>query len=52
MTTLVYQPVMKASKAAFVTGGSSGIGLATTRLFVKEGEHVPVAGKRNNSIAH
>jgi NAD(P)-dependent dehydrogenase (short-subunit alcohol dehydrogenase family) len=33
-------------KIALVTGGSSGIGLATVRRFVKEGAHVFLTGRR------
>jgi NAD(P)-dependent dehydrogenase (short-subunit alcohol dehydrogenase family) len=33
-------------KVAVVTGGNSGIGLATARWFVAEGAHVFLAGRR------
>lgn len=32
-------------KAAFITGGTSGIGLATARVFVREGARVAVTGR-------
>ena len=38
-------------KVALVTGGSSGIGLATARLFVKEGAHVFITGRREPELA-
>jgi NAD(P)-dependent dehydrogenase (short-subunit alcohol dehydrogenase family) len=37
-------------KIALVTGGSSGIGLATTQLFVKEGAHVYITGRRQSEL--
>ena len=33
-------------KIALVTGGNSGIGLATARRFVSEGAHVFITGRR------
>jgi NAD(P)-dependent dehydrogenase (short-subunit alcohol dehydrogenase family) len=38
-------------KIAVVTGGSTGIGLATARRFVAEGAHVFIAGRRQAELA-
>ena len=38
------------NKVALVTGGSSGIGLATAKLFVAEGAHVFIAGRRQTEL--
>jgi NAD(P)-dependent dehydrogenase (short-subunit alcohol dehydrogenase family) len=37
-------------KVAVVTGGSTGIGLATARRFVKEGAHVFITGRRQAEL--
>ena len=40
-----------ADKVAFITGGESGIGLATARLFVAEGARVHLAGLAKDRLA-
>jgi NAD(P)-dependent dehydrogenase (short-subunit alcohol dehydrogenase family) len=42
-------PLLK-SKIAVVTGGSSGIGLATAKRFVEEGAYVFIAGRRQPEL--
>src|SRR6201995_1470680 len=37
-------------KIAIVTGGSSGIGLATAKRFVEEGAYVFIAGRRQTEL--
>lgn len=37
-------------KVALVTGGNSGIGLATAKRFVAEGAHVYITGRRQSSL--
>jgi len=39
-----------AGKVAVVTGGSSGIGLATAKRFVDEGAYVFITGRRQNEL--
>jgi NAD(P)-dependent dehydrogenase (short-subunit alcohol dehydrogenase family) len=38
-------------KIALVTGGNSGIGLATAKLFVKEGAYVFITGRREAELS-
>ena len=37
-------------KTVVITGGTEGIGLATARLFVKEGAHVFITGRRQKEL--
>ena len=42
--------VRLANKTAFITGGNSGIGLATARLFVAEGAKVAITGRNQATL--
>src|ERR1700749_3656474 len=37
-------------KVAVITGGSSGMALATAKLFVEEGAHVFITGRRQDAL--
>ena len=38
------------TKTALITGGNSGIGLATARLFVAEGARVAITGRNQTTL--
>ena len=38
-------------KVALITGGNSGIGLATAKQFVKEGAYVFITGRRDSELS-
>jgi NAD(P)-dependent dehydrogenase (short-subunit alcohol dehydrogenase family) len=40
-----------AGKTALITGGNSGIGLATAKQFVNEGAYVYMSGRRDTELA-
>jgi len=37
-------------KTAVITGGSTGIGLAAAKLFVREGAYVFITGRRQSEL--
>ena len=39
-----------ANKTAFITGGNSGIGLTTAKLFVAEGARVAITGRNKETL--
>ena len=39
-----------AGKIAVITGGNSGLGLATAKRFVAEGAHVFITGRRQSEL--
>src|SRR6201993_2685221 len=52
MTSIIIATMDKLEgKIALVTGGNSGIGLATAKRFVKEGAYVFITGRREPELA-
>ena len=50
MTTNEKQIGKLDGKVALITGGNSGIGLATAKRFVNEGAYVFIAGRRKTEL--
>jgi NAD(P)-dependent dehydrogenase (short-subunit alcohol dehydrogenase family) len=51
VTTLTISKMSKLKgKTAIITGGNSGIGFATAELFVKEGAHAIITGRREEDV--
>jgi NAD(P)-dependent dehydrogenase (short-subunit alcohol dehydrogenase family) len=50
MTRQQEEPMKLAGKKALITGGNSGIGLATARLFISEGAEVAITGRDQKTL--
>jgi NAD(P)-dependent dehydrogenase (short-subunit alcohol dehydrogenase family) len=50
MTQTEYIPRRLDGKIAVITGGNSGIGLATAQRFVQEGAYVFITGRRQSEL--
>ncbi len=50
MTRTELIPKRLDGKIAVVTGGSSGIGLATAQRFVQEGAYIFITGRRQSEV--